>query len=312
MKKHFKVLEYMLIIVLLLYGAVYLFSYSTDNYPQDDIALGFYLVKVSLGHGFTLIAISYLTLKVSKKWIALVLTVINGVVACMLIGFSDFDLKTAIFGDNIPYIFKFGNTLIRLGYVKKDVINARFNYTTSVTKCNIAEVICVIIQVAIVIITLYSLFIMIRMFNKHVKNEIEAKKEYVKGKYTSLLRNINILLGLVFVAIIIYIVVDFCGTHCSKEVLHDTMMEVFSTYLIPTIFLFIITDLWITRGDNIKLLIFYVMYVRWSYLGITDFIVGAHYDTLGWIYAILVGLTTMTVFFKIICSIRDRGKITTY
>ncbi len=296
MKKHFKVLEYMLIVVLLLYVIVYLFSYSTDNYDQDDIELGFHLVRVSLGHGLALIAISYLALKVKKNSISLALTVINGVIAWLLIGFSDFNVKAVIFGENYKYAF--GNTLIKLGYVKEDVKRSGLKDMTSVTKCNIAEIMCMIIQVAIVIIVLYSIFVLILMFTKYAKKKIETKREYEKGIYTSVLRNVNLLLGVIFIGIMIYIVRDFYNIYNNKEAFSDAMINTFSAYLIPAIFLFIITDRWIKNNEIIKLIIFYVIYGYWTYMGISDFLVGAHYVTLAWIYVALVGITTILAIIK--------------
>ncbi len=309
MKKHLKILEYMLIIALLLYGMIYLISHGTGNYMDDGIELGFYFVRISLGQGVALIAISYIVLRVGKKWISLVLTIINSIVACIFIGFSIFNLETTILVDNFSNKYLVANTLINLRNTKRNAESAMFDDLNSVTRCNIAEVLCIIIQVAIVIIVLYSLFILIMMLTKNFRNEIETKKEYEKDRYVSVLRVINILLGVILSATMIYLTSDFYGAQSREDALYNAIIDLFFAYLIPAILLLKITDEWIKRREYIKPLIFYIVYSFWAYFGITYFIPGENHVDLAWIYAILVDVTTMTVFFKIIYSIRDRGRI---
>ncbi len=309
MKKHLKALEYMLIIVLFLYGVVYIILHGTGNYMDDGIELGFYFARISLGHGFALIAISYIALRLKRKWIPLLLTITNSVVACMLIGASIFGLETTILVDNFSNKYLVANTLINLRGTKKDAESAMFNDMNTVTRCNIAEVLCVIIQVAIVIVVLYSIFIFIMMFTKYAKKKTEIKKEYEKSIYISLLRIINILLGVIFVGIMIYIVIDVYGTHgihSNVEAFYDTLVDAYFSYLLPAILLFIIADEWIRKKEQIKLLIFYVIYSFWGYFGIVYFIPGEKYVILARIYAILVGIMSMVVLIKSIYSFLKR------
>ncbi len=308
MKKHFRVLEYVIIAILFLYGIVYLLSHGRGNYIQDDIEFGFYLVRVSLGHGFALMTISYAALRFGKRWIPLILTIINGIVSCMIIGFSSFDLIAEIFGNDFSIKYIFPNTLIRYGNIRKDAKSPTFNDMSSITKCNLAEVLCVILQVTMVIAVLYSLVMLILMFTKYAKKEIEEREEFKKSKYKYSLRIVNILLGVIFIAFMIYIVNDLYSTQSSKEVRFDSMVNVFSAYLIPTIVLFIISDKWIKRGENIKLIAFYLIYAYWAYWGIADFLVRTDYVVLAWIYVGLVSITAMIVFINGIYSVHRKKK----
>lgn len=306
-KKLLKILECLSIFLLGLYMLIYIFplgdvpaSVSVSHIHQDDVSFEFQILAVTVGTGFILALITYIMFRFRYRIVPLILTVINGVLQWIIIdGIPKSDLLWLFKDDYTPI-----NALNRFRTNKDNAVYARDEL--SAFRCEVGEILCVIILIVIAIMVIYAIVIIVimsvyKILGKDIKlNEVEKKRKVIaEGKISVIiLRIINICLGLGFAAIMIYYsTVIYMPSHPYKDgILLMIEVNIWSAkaYIFPILLIFIfIVDRWLAKGKRLKPLLFYMVYSYCSYCAINGFFIGFYFINTAVLYTVIVSIVAL-------------------